>query len=427
MTGGTLLFYISAAILFQVAVFISVAVWRGRAAEAMVAAAPLEEPAKQSAAAWQGWREFRVSRREYEDRDQNQCSFYLEPVDGVELPPFKPGQFLTFQLTVANAGKNHDNDPLVNAPVIVRCYSLSDRPEPSCYRVTIKRIPSPVNSPETPPGVASNYFHDHVRIGDILRVKAPAGHFFIDPDPAINVVLIAGGVGITPMLSMLRWCIENQSTRNIYLYFGLRHSGEHPFKSQIEQLASDHPNFRLNVLYSQPSPDDVRDRDFQHTGRIDVDLLRRTLPHGRHQFYICGPAAMMESLVPAIASWGVPQDDIRFEAFGPASVQLSNDAQRDGNVQRAEGAVAATEQFEIKFVRSARTLVWDSADASLLDFAERNGVEVDSGCRAGSCGSCETKLVSGRIHYASTPDFDIAPGHCLLCVGTPASAMALAA
>ena len=136
---------------------------------------------------------------------------------------------------------------------------------------------------------------------------------------------------------------------------------------------------------------------------------------------------MMENLVPAIASWGVPQHDIRFEAFGPASVKLSNDAQPDGITRRTESAGAATVQFEIKFLRSARTLVWNSADASLLDFAERNGVEVESGCRAGSCGSCETKLVSGKIHYASTPDFDIAPGHCLLCVGTPVSSMALEA
>jgi uncharacterized protein len=427
MTGGALLFYISAAILFQVAVYILVAVSQHREGDRIVSTEQLKESPKQSSAAWPGWREFRVTRREYEDGDQSQCSFYLEPLDGVSLPAFKPGQFLTFQLAIAKTGKADGDDSAVGAHTIVRCYSLSDRPEPSCYRVTIKRIPSPLNKPETPPGLASNYFHDHVQVGTVLKVKAPAGHFFIDPDPTINVALIAGGIGITPMLSMLRWCIENQSTRNIYLYFGLRRGGEHPFKIQLEQLASDHPNFRLNVLYSQPSVADVQDRDFQHVGRIDVDLLRRTLPHGRHQFYICGPAAMMESLVPAIASWGVLQDDIRFEAFGPASVHLNNDANSDGVAQRTDGAVAVTEQFEIKFLRSARTLVWDSADASLLDFAERNGVEVESGCRAGSCGSCEVKLVSGKIHYASTPDYDIAPGHCLLCVGRPVSSMALEA
>ena len=94
MTGRTLLFYVSAAILFQVAVFIFVAVWRGRAGAAIVAAAPLKEPAKKSAAAWQGWREFRVARREYEDSDQSQCSFYLEPVDGVALPALEMWQAL---------------------------------------------------------------------------------------------------------------------------------------------------------------------------------------------------------------------------------------------------------------------------------------------------------------------------------------------
>jgi uncharacterized protein len=427
MTGGALLFYISAAILFQMAVGILVVIYQHRRDDRIASTEQVEIFPKQSPAAWPGWREFRVARREYEDNDQRQCSFYLEPLDGMSLPTFKPGQFLTFQLAVAITGKSHGDDSAGGARPIVRCYSLSDRPEPSRYRVTIKRIPSPTNKPEMPPGMASNYFHDTVQVGTILKVKAPAGHFFIDSDPTVNVALIAGGIGITPMLSMLLWCIENQPTRSIHLYFGLRHGGEHPFKRELEQLASANPNFRLNVLYSQPLPGDVHGRDYQHTGRVDVDLLRRTLPHGRHQFYICGPAAMMESLLPALSAWGVAQDDIRFEAFGPASVQLAIDAQQDGAIQRAKSAVAATEKFEIKFLRSARTLVWNSADASLLDFAQRNGVEVESGCRAGSCGSCETKLISGKVHYASKPDFDITPGYCLLCVGTPVSSMALEA
>jgi len=153
-------------------------------------------------------------------------------------------------------------------------------------------------------------------------------------------------------------------------------------------------------------------------GHVDVELLRRTLPHGRHQFYVCGPPAMMQTLVPALAEWGVPVGDIHYEAFGPASVKLPG---------AAEAAAPVATAVEVRFQRSARTLNWEGRDASLLDFAERHGIEVESGCRSGSCGSCETRLLEGKVQYQHAPDHDPAPGHCLLCVGRPASPLVLEA
>ena len=155
--------------------------------------------------------------------------------------------------------------------------------------MTIKRVPAPADHPEFDPGLSSNHFHDHVQVGDILRVKAPAGHFFIDPDPNVPAVLIGGGIGITPMMSMLRWCMAQQPQRVVHLYYGLRNSGEHAFKQQLEEIAASHPALRLNIVYSRPGESDLQGRDYQHPGHVDVELLRRTLPHGRHQFYVCGP------------------------------------------------------------------------------------------------------------------------------------------
>ena len=262
--------------------------------------------------------------------------------------------------------------------------------------------------------------HDRVHEGDVLRVKAPSGHFHIDPESSLPAVLIAGGIGITPMMSMLRWCLAEQPGRAIHLFYGVRHGGEQAFRQELDRLAASHAGFHLNVVYSRPGPDDVPGRDFQHTGHIDIDLLRRVLPHGRHQFYVCGSAAMMETLVPALAAWGVAAGDIHFEAFGPSSVRL---VEPEGNSVPARRDAPV----EVHFSRSGRTLAWDGQDDNLLDFAERHGVEVDSGCRSGGCGSCETKLVSGTVRYANKPDHDVAPGHCLLCVGVPASALALEA
>jgi ferredoxin-NADP reductase len=371
-------------------------------------------PAARSDAAWPGWRAFRVARREFEDPAQSQCSFYLQPVDGQPLPAFKPGQFLTFSLDVPGV----DADGRATTRPVTRCYSLSDRPDPAHYRVTIKRVPAPADRPDLEPGVSSNHFHDRVQVGDVLRVKAPSGHFFIDPDASVPAVLIAGGIGITPMMSMLRWCVAEQPQRALHLFYGLRNGREHAFKAQLEALAASHPALHLHVVYSRPEASDVAARDDQHHGHVDVELLQRTLPHGRHRFYVCGPPAMMQTLVPALAAWGVPLADLHYEAFGPASVKLPG---------AAEAPPAATAEVEVKFHRSGRTLTWDGRDASLLDFAERHGVEVDSGCRSGGCGSCETRLLEGTVQYEHAPDHDVAPGHCLLCVGRPATALVLEA
>lgn len=413
MSAAQLLGLISAALLLQLAVGIGVVLRRRRAAAKAVAAPPVAT-APRPDLAWQGWREFRVVRRSLEDVARSQCSFYLQPVDGQALPAFRPGQYLTFSLELAGSAA----DAAAAARTLTRCYSLSDAPDPAHYRVTIKRVPAPLDHPDCLPGMSSNHFHDHVRVGDVLRVKAPSGHFFIDPDPSVPVVLIGGGIGITPMMSMLRWCIANQPQRPIHLFYGLRNGDEHAFKPVLQEAAAAHPALKLHLVYSRPAAADVLGRDYQHAGHVDVELLRRTLPHGRHQFYLCGPPAMMQTLVPALAEWGVPAADLHYEAFGPASVKMPG-------VEVA--ALPEVSGIEVKFQRSGRTLSWDAKDASLLDFAERHGIAVESGCRSGGCGSCETRLLDGSVAYEHTPDHDVAQGHCLLCVGRPTTALVLEA
>jgi ferredoxin-NADP reductase len=419
MTAAQLLADIAVALLLQVIAGVAFAVWRRPSTTGAPASAGVEELVAAPGSppgAWSGWREFRVVRREFEDAAQTQCSFHLQPVDGAPLTPFQPGQYLTFSLKVPG--------DVAAAPVaersITRCYSLSDRPDPTGYRITIKRARPPAAQPELPPGVSSGYFHDRVHEGDVLQVKAPSGHFFIDRDASVPAVFIAGGIGITPMMSMLRWCVAEQPQRLVHLFYGVRSSGDHAFKRALEELAATHPAFKLNVVYGSPGADDVLVRDYQHLGHVDLALVRRTLPHGRHQFYVCGPPGMMQSLVPALREWGVKADDIHFEAFGPASVRPT------GPVSN-EPAVASSATIDVRFNRSGRTLAWDGQDANLLDFAERHGLAADSGCRSGSCGSCQTRLLSGIVSYADKPDCDIPKGHCLLCVGKPQSALVLEA
>ncbi len=410
MTASTLISYISLALGLQFLLVLAYALLRRRSLAPLPATAA-KLPSLQPGA-WSGLRAFRVARRVYEDAAQTQCSFYLEPVDGLALADYRPGQFLTFSLQPgAQAG--------AAARTVTRCYSLSDSPQPQQYRVTIKRVAAPAVPPGLPAGVASNYFHEHVRAGDTLQLRAPSGHFYLDTDSLTPVVLVAGGIGITPMLSMLRWCLQKQPQRVVHLYYGVRNSAEQAYKAELEEMAASLPPICLHVVYSKPLAQDRQGVDFQHRGHVDLALLQSTLARGEQQFYVCGPSAMMENLVPGLAQWGVASKDIHFEAFGPATVRLSPDASLPvaGDAQALPVAVT--------FRRSGRTLNWQGHQSSLLDFAEAHGIPVESGCRSGGCGSCVASVVSGAVDYASAPDFDLAPGQCLLCVGKPREALVL--
>ncbi len=223
------------------------------------------------------------------------------------------------------------------------------------------------------------------------------------------------------MLSMLNWSLTQKKAREIWLFYGVRHGGELIMKQQLEALATAHPNFHLRVCFSDPQADDLLGRDFQHRGRIDVALLRMQLPIKPYHFYICGPSPMMESLVPALEDWGVPDAHIHFEAFGPASIK-----RKQAPVAVSPTAAGATD-IVVNFAQSAKQLPWSQTTGSLLELAEANGIAVNSGCRAGGCGSCQTAIQSGEVTYRQPPDFDPEPGSCLLCVCAPKTSVILEA
>jgi ferredoxin-NADP reductase len=217
---------------------------------------------------------------------------------------------------------------------------------------------------------------------------------------------------------MLRWCAQHQPERAVHLYLGVRNSAEQAYKAQLEEMATTLPQFTLHVVYSRPLAGDRQPQDYQHAGHIHIDLLKRTLPHGPHQFYLCGPSALLESVVPALVQWGVAPADIHFEAFGPSTVRLPTQ-------QTTEPISVPSGPLQIHFTKSGRSLPWTGRESNLLDFAEAHGIVVESGCRSGSCGSCVTTLAGGTVDYANPPDFDIAPGQCLLCVAKPRGPLSL--
>ncbi len=433
MNTGTLALIIFAAILAQVAIVMLVGLYRRNQqykdlesrlggqqgnAEKMPAALNITQVIAPEAAdtappAWQGFKNFIVRHRVMEDTAESTCSFYLAPADGQPLPAFKPGQFLTFKLQI--------EDPLSDeTKSIVRCYSLSDSPQSNYYRVSIKRVPPPDNQPDVQPGRSSSYFHDHVLEGMQLSIKPPSGHFHLMEDESLPIVLVGGGIGITPMLSIVNTLLANGSSREIWLFYGVRNASDQIMKQHLQSLQQSHDNFHLHVCYSRPGEKDTEGIDYQHRGHIDIKLLQLTLQLKRHQFYICGPREMLESLVPALETWGVSNDDIYYEAFGPASLPKHKKAK-----PLISKPKAAKLTITVTFSKSDKSIAWNPDAESLLELAEDNDIEVDSGCRAGSCGSCQTTLESGEVDYSQEPDADIDAGHCLLCISKPRTDLTL--
>jgi ferredoxin-NADP reductase len=420
MTSLALSLWILMGIALQVLLALGVAFWRhwrtyqalranAGAAPDKPAAAALAETAPRPAA-WPGWRALRVTRKVIENAERSICSFYLSAEDAKPLPPFLPGQFLTFRLEIATAAA---------AAPTVRCYSLSAAPRADYYRISVKHLPAPAGS-QAPAGLASTYLHQHIDVGSLLQARAPAGHFYLEPGDA-PVVLIGGGIGITPLLSMLEDSLEKQPEREIWLFYGVRHAGEVIMAELLHELAATHRNFHLHWCFSAASvagtPEDSAN---YHPGRIDIRLLRLQLPLQPFQFYLCGPAAMLQSLVPALLSWGVPEQRIHYEAFGPASFTTHSATTQTSATSKDDG-------IQVNFARSGQQLSWQAAAGSLLEFAEANGINVPSGCRAGGCGSCQTRIHAGEVSYRQTPDYDPEPGTCLLCVCEPKTPVTLEA
>lgn len=350
---------------------------------------------------WSGFRKFEVATKDFECKDCH--SIYLKPHDGRPLPPFEPGQFLTFKFKVPDQA----ND-------VIRCYSLSDAPGRDYYRITVKKVLPPRKNPEFAPGVSSTFVNEILEEGDIIDVRAPGGGFHLQRQHKRPVVLIGGGVGITPVLSMLNYIIENEPDRETWFFLGVPNKEGHMMYDHIKRMKEENPHININVVYSNPTESDVLGVDYDHEARVGVPLFKELLPSNNYEYYFCGPPPMMASLDKDLREWGVPDADIHFEAFGPASVKKP----KAPAAAPADGAPAAA-AIPVTFSKSGKTLDWTPDAGTILDLAEANGVDIASGCRAGSCGTCLTAVMEGEVVYENPPDSPVEDGSCLACVGAP--------
>jgi len=351
--------------------------------------------------AWTGFRPFILRQKLRETEDVS--SFHLVPEDGQPLPPYSPGQFLTVRFAI----------PGVARPV-VRSYSLSDTAKSDHYRLTIRRIGSRSGEPQLKVGLASSHFHDRLAVGDRIEVKAPAGIFTIDAKQQDRpVVLVAGGIGITPLFSMLTGIAAEAAPRETWLLYSVRDDRDYIMRTELEAIARAHANVRLRIFYSRPAGA-IDDPGIQ-AGHIDLAALKRLLPSNACDFYVCGPSTMMEAVTRDLEAWGVPTDRVHTEAFGPATVK-----------QAVHGPTTQPDcGFDVTFERSGVTAQWSRCEEPLLELAEDHSVAIDFGCRAGSCGTCVTRLLSGSVRYLREPNAPLEAGEILPCVAVPAEPLTL--
>ncbi|EEE00482.1 NO-inducible flavohemoprotein [Burkholderia multivorans] len=259
----------------------------------------LYEQAATRVGGWTGWRTFIV--RDKRPESSVITSFVLEPADGQPVANFEPGQYVSVAVDVPTLGLQQ-----------IRQYSLSDMPNGRTYRISVKRE----GGGPYPPGYVSCLLHDHVNVGDEVRLAAPYGCFHIDVDASTPIVLISGGVGLTPMISMLKRAIEDPKRQVVFVH-GARNSGVHAMRDRLRETARTHTNFSLIVFYDDPLPQDLPGRDYDHAGLVDVNAIKDAILLPDADYYICGPVPFMRLQHDALKQLGIPEARIHYEVFGP--------------------------------------------------------------------------------------------------------------
>jgi len=249
---------------------------------------------------WNGWREFVVESVTPESEIIR--SFILVPADGGPVLRHEPGQYLSFLLNLPGRG------------VLKRNYSVSCAPNARAYRISVKRE----GKRGEPAGVVSNWLHDHAGPGTVLKVAPPAGDFFLDSTINDPVVLVSGGVGLTPMMSMLEAIAETTPDRPTWYIHGALNGRFHAMRDHARALAARNANVRLRTFYAEPDALDQQGEHYDASGLITADWLVQETPSTTATYYLCGPKPFLSALVNGLLRNGVPVERVRYEFFGPA-------------------------------------------------------------------------------------------------------------
>ena len=344
------------------------------------------------------WQRYRVV--DIEQESSVIKSFFLQPdrqAGSEQQLTFQAGQYLTIKA-------------IINGKEQIRTYTISSAPEDDYFRISVKREPD---------GLFSRYLHEQVMPGHTLAIKAPQGEFTFDTEIKRPAVLIAGGVGITPMVSMARHAlieaVRTRTPRPVILINAARNNSERAFFNELKTLSHNSSGF-IQSYWALEQPESMLKggKDYHHHGRINKAMIQTLLPLDDYDCYLCGPAPFMQALYDLLIELGVNDEHIFAEAFGPASLRRITAAPLSNIRPTATEAI-------IEFTDSKVEQAWSEGDGTLLEFAESHGFTPEFSCRSGQCGMCKTKLLSGAITYPNGHSATIAEDELLLCCAEPAA------
>lgn len=292
---------------------------------------------------------------------------------------FKAGQFLMVRVAI-------DGKP------VVRCYSITSAPSVAGYlEISVRKQ-----------GRVSELLHSTVKPGTTLDVNGPGGAF-VYPPGTNPIVLIAGGIGITPLLCMLRHAVETEPARPVTLILSVKNESQLPFADHLRVLMRRHPQFRAVIALSQGT-----ERQEFVSGRVDAPLIQRAVPNVADAIYlICGPLPMIDAMQALLASLGVPASHIHFEKFEIAQ-------------GLAAAATTAADGVRVRLKRHGGSVAVQPGQ-SMLEALEKAGESIASMCRVGVCGTCRVQLLEGEADgdFTALDGEDRGAGWVLACVARP--------
>jgi ferredoxin-NADP reductase len=334
-------------------------------------------------------------------------SFYLVDPYGQPLPGFCPGQYVMIRPAMAGAYQ------------ATRCYSLSSSPDSRFWRITVKRQ-EPARDPlRSNTGGLSDWLHRTIDIGDYLFVGGPSGQFYLPTESDKDIVLIAAGVGITPLASMLRWSLEQTPARPVTLFYQAQ-NGEHwPLGRVLHRWQESFESMRAHTFFSRATAEEIQSLAAEgigsfHAGKFDGNAVAKIAANLQADYYLCGPDSWMEQLRDQLVACGVAPNRVHWESFGSQAVMPTSESM-------------SGEAHTIQFALSDLEAEWRDPEQSLWELAKANQIELPSGCLSGVCGSCRVKLVSGKVQYDRQIGVELASGECLTCVARPTSDLVLEA
>lgn len=293
-------------------------------------------------------------------------TFRLVPKNS-PVPLFYPGQYLALFMNI-------------NEVATSRAYSISSAPGKPYLDITVRRKPN---------GFGSPFLLDAVKEGDTLDATGPHGTFYYNPVcDSHEMVLLAGGSGITPMISIIRDAAAGKSDLGIHLLYGSRLVEDIIFKKELEDLAAEHSNIKVDLIISEPLPGYTG-----LSGFLDEKMIASRVGLITDKtFYLCGPPEMHRLCLSALKSLGLPDRQIKREAYGPPD-----------DVRQVEGwpGIDPEAEFDLLEERSNRRIKVKAGEP-LMNGLERNGLVVPAVCRSGECTACRTKLMEGRVFVPGT-------------------------